>query len=139
MRLSSHLCNMNRIKVSTIVFMILVCLGCATRIDSDILGVWNVQSDFYRAKYKIEQRGNKLVGALLYYNDDTKELKATHTDQDIFLKNLKKKNGIYIDAISGATITNHSQMEIMIKSRDTLEVSTHIMNQQLKEFWIREK
>lgn len=114
-------------------------LSCQSTIDSDILGVWNVQSDFYRAKYKIEQRGNKLVGALLYYNDDTKELKATHTDQDIFLKNLKKKNGLYIDAISGATITNHSQMEIVIKSKDTLEVSTHIMNEVLKEYWIREK
>lgn len=123
----------------SIFLLFFIFLSCQSTIDSDILGVWNVQSDFYRAKYKIEQRGNKLVGALLYYNDDTKELKATHTDQDIFLKNLKKKNGLYIDAISGATITNHSQMEIVIKSKDTLEVSTHIMNDVLKEYWIREK
>lgn len=122
-----------------VILLVLIYFGCNSTFDKDILGVWNVQSDFYQAKYKIEQKGNRLVGALLYYNDDTKELKATHTDKDIFLKNLKKKNGIYVDAISGATIMDHSHLELVIKSRDTLEVSTHIMNQRLKEYWTREK
>lgn len=114
-------------------------IGCSSQIDNRILGIWNVKSTFYKATYKIEKQGKKLIGKVLYYNDDTTIIKETGTDKDIFLKNLTYKNEVYVDAISGATKTNSENFKIKIKHQDTLEVTSYISNQPLIETWIRKQ
>lgn len=123
----------------TLILYLLIIISCSSKIDESILGTWQVKSKYHQATYKIEKQGKKLVGKLLYYNDNIKVLEATNTDKDIFLKNLKNKNGIYVDAISGATITEKKNIEIRIKNEDTLAVTRYIMHQPLKEFWTRKK
>lgn len=122
-----------------LIFLLLIAVACSSKIDERILGTWQVKSRYHQATYKIEKQGKKLVGKLLYYNDNIKVLEATNTDKDIFLKDLKNKNDVYVDAISGATITGKKNIEIRIKSNDTLAVTRYIMNQPLKEFWTRKK
>ncbi len=112
-------------------------MGCSTQIDKRILGIWNVQSNFYKATYKIEKKGKKIIGKLLYYNDDTTVLHETNTDKDIFLHDLKYKNGVYVDAISGATTTKN--LTIKIKHQDTLEVTSYIIHKPLIEIWTRKQ
>lgn len=106
--------------------------------EHDIIGFWNVESNYYRATYKIENKNNKLIGKVIYYNDDTTILKETHTDKDIFLFNLKlKKDNIYVDAVSGATSSKNQNTIIKVNHKDTLEVTSYIMKKPLKEIWIR--
>lgn len=122
-----------------IFFLLALGLACTSKSDDRILGIWEVQSKFYRATYKIEKKGKKLVGRILYYNDDTTVLRETGTDKDIFLTNLTYKKGAYVDAISGATKTQKESLTIKIRHKDTLEVKTYIMHKPLIEFWTRKK
>ncbi len=110
---------------------------CAKK-EHEIIGLWDVKSNYYRATYKIEFQNNRLVGKVIYYNDDTTVLKETKTDKDLFLFNLKQKSdNNYIDAVSGATKTNNQTTSITIKHKDTLEVTSYIMKKPLTEIWIR--
>lgn len=123
----------------SIFFLLILMVACTSKIDDRILGTWEVQSKFYRATYKIEKKSKKLVGKILYYNDDTTIIRETGTDKDIFLTNLTYKKGTYIDAVSGATKTQKESLTIKIRHKDTLEVKTYIMHKPLIEFWTRKK
>lgn len=117
-------------------FFAFIIIACSTKIDQRIVGIWSVQSKFYKGTFKIEKTGKKLVGKVLYYNDDTTILKETGTEKDIFLHDLKMKDDVFIDAVSGAT-THTENLTIKIKSKDTLEVTTYIMKKPLVEIWTR--
>jgi hypothetical protein len=119
--------------------LLIILMGCSTQIDKRVLGIWNVQSSFYKATYKIEKKGKKIIGKLLYYNDDTTVLHKTNTDKDIFLHDLKYKNDVYVDAISGATKTTSKSLTIKIKHQDTLEITSYIRHQPLIETWTRKQ
>lgn len=119
-----------------LILILIFLVGCSTQIDNRILGTWKVQNSFYRATYKIEKAGEKLIGKVLYYNDDTTILKETGTDKDIFLNNLTYKNDAFVDAISGETITQKN-ISITIQSNDTLAVTKYIHNKPLTEIWTR--
>lgn len=114
-------------------------LSCTTKIDERILGKWQVQSSFYKAIYKIEKQNKKLVGKVLYYNDDTTVLHETKTDKDIFLKDLKFKNNQFIDAVSGATKTIQKSTSIKVKHKDTLQVTSYVMKKPSIEIWTRKQ
>ena len=111
---------------------------CA-KAPKEILGTWIVQSKFYKATYKIEKQNKKLIGKVIYYNDDTTILHETGTKKDIFLTNLKYKDDVYADAISGATQTNSEDLTIKIKHKDTLEVTSYIRHKPLVEIWTRKQ
>ncbi|WP_420551374.1 hypothetical protein [Tenacibaculum aiptasiae] len=119
--------------------LLIFLIGCSTQIDERILGIWNVQSSFYKATYKIEKQANKLIGKVIYYNDDTTIIRETGTDKDIFLNNLTYKDDTFVDAISGATQTNSDNLKIKIKHKDTLEVTSYIMHKPLIEIWVRKQ
>lgn len=123
----------------TLLGLIVLLTACSTQIDKRVLGTWNVQSNFYKATYKIEKQGEKLIGKVLYYNDDTTVLHETKTDKDIFLHDLKYKNNVYVDAISGATKTTSENLTIKIKHKDTLEVTSYINKKPLVENWTRKQ
>ena len=119
-----------------VLFLMFLFAFCTTA-PKEILGIWQVQSNFYRATYKIEKQGKKLIGKVLYYNDDTTILNETGTDKDIFLSDLKYKDDVYVDAISGATNTTEEGISIKIKHKDTLEVTSYIRHKPLVEIWTR--
>ena len=118
---------------------ILLLFACTAKIDNRIFGEWNVQSNYYRAIYKIEKQNGKIIGKVLYYNDDTTVLHETGTDKDIFLEDLKFKENKFIDAVSGATKTNKEALTIEVKHKDTLKVTSYVMHKPSVEIWIRKQ
>lgn len=121
--------------------LIIVLSSCSSSIDERILGTWEVQSDFYRAVYKIEEQEGKIVGKLMYYNDDIKIIEATNTNKDIVFKNLKYKNGTFVDGISGATNTKEAKnsVEIKVQHKDTLQVVKKFAKTEINYIWTRKK
>lgn len=126
---------MKQFLIPILIFLV----GCSTKIDTRILGEWNVQSQFYRATFKIEKVSKKVIGKVLYYNDDTTILKETGTDKDIFLHNLTYKNDAFVDAIAGATITKNERISITVKHQDTLEFTQYILHKPVVEIWTRKQ
>ncbi len=123
-------------KKTGILFFMLLFIFC-TKSHKEILGTWKVNSLFYKATYKIEKQNKRLIGKVIYYNDGTTILNKTGTEKDIFLTNLKYKNNVYVDAMSGATQTTSKNLIIKIKHKDTLEVTSYIGNKPLVEIWTK--
>ena len=105
-----------------------------------MLGLWKVDSKFYKATCEIVEEANTLKGLVIYYNDDTTVYRYEEGQpKKYFFNNLKEKDSVYVDAIAGATKTENSNEVVTLNllSKDTLEVTTHIMQKPLKEIWVR--
>lgn len=127
---------MKKTAVYTFCFLML----CCTKQEHKIIGEWKVLSNFHRAIYNIELLDNKLVGRVIYYNDDTTELRATNTNSDLFLFDLKSQNNnTYVDAISGETTLNNHATTLEVIHKDTLITTTYYQKKPIKEIWIRTK
>jgi len=121
-----------------IFFLLLLLLISCSKKPKELIGVWEVKSLFYKATYCIEDKDDKIIGRIIYYNDGTYIYKETGTEKDIFLHKIEKKSGLYIDAISGATITK-KETTMKLVGKDTLEVISYIKNRPLKEYWIKKR
>ena len=111
--------------------------------ELSILGMWKVDSKYYKATCEILEEDGTLKGRVLYYNDGTTVYRNSNGDSiKYFFSNLKENEGVYIDAVSGATSTKsleNSTTSLKLLSKDTLEVISYIMHKPLKENWIRIK
>ena len=119
--------------------IIILAFSCSKK-ENPIVGVWNVDSKFYKATYQILEQEDATKAFVLYYNDDTTIYKYEKGQpKHYFLKNLKQEESIYVDAISGATNTEASTQNTTLKnlSKDTLEVTSYIQHTPIKEYWIR--
>ena len=116
---------------------VLFAVSCAQK-PTELIGVWEVNTPYHKAVYSIEEYEDNIVGKIKYYNDNTFVYKESGTPKDIFLHKLKRKDSLYIDAISGATNTNHEWV-IQQKHLDTLEVTQYIHNKPLQEVWIKKR
>lgn len=123
-----------------IILITIIGVSCHHHPD-DLIGVWTVQSKFYSGTYQIKEDGKKLSGVVLYYNDGTSKYTYNEEKPYYIFTGLKKDNGIYIDAVTGATSSNEKPQTLEIQKihLDTLEVTTYIRNKPLKEIWIRKK
>lgn len=110
------------------------------RQEDPLVGKWKVNSKFYSATYQISEAGNELNGLVLSYNDGTSKYKQGDEKQYFVFTGLKKESELqYVDGISGATSKKDAPKSIEIKqiNKDTLEVTTFIMNKPLTEIWTR--
>ncbi len=118
---------------------LMLAFSCVKK-NNPIIGTWEVDSKFYKATCNIIEEDNSIKGQVLYYNDDTTVYKYEEgKPKNYFFNNLKEKKGVFVDAVSGATKKNESKEMVTLNllSKDTLEVTTFIMHQPLKELWIR--
>lgn len=125
---------MKRIGFSLIVLLLVSC----SQKPSELIGIWEVKTPYHNAIYSIEEYQDQIVGKVKYYNDDTFIYRGSGTEKDIFLHKIKRKDDVYIDAISGATV---SKKELIIERKhpDTLEITKYIHHKPLKEFWIKKR
>lgn len=124
--------------------MLILCsimmISCQYQQDS-LIGKWKVNSKFLNATYQILEDGDELNGLVLFYDDGTTKYRHDGTKNHYVFKGLKKENEQYVDGISGATTKENNtprSIEITKKHKDTLEVTTLVMNKPIVEFWTRQ-
>ena len=86
-----------------ILFAILIIAFSCAKKENPLLGKWKVDSKFYKATYHILESNDSVQGKVLYYNDDTTIIREVDGKDYYVFKNLKEKENVYVDAISGAT------------------------------------
>ena len=121
------------------ILLVFISLITSCNFNSDINGTWMINNDYYKATYRIYDEDNCKKALIVSYNDGTTKFSSKTKPNQYVFSNLKEQNGVYIDAISGATKTTaptHTN-HIKIKHKDTLEVTSYIMNKPLIEFWIK--
>lgn len=106
--------------------------------ENMLFGEWNVDSKFYRATYEILEHENAIKAKIIYYNDDTTIIREDKNNPQFILTNLREQKDSFVDVVSGATKTKDEEaISIKIKNKDTLIVTSYIMNKPVKELWIR--
>lgn len=125
----------------TILLTLFITVFSCGKTDNPLLGLWKVNSKFYKATCQILEENNEVKGLVLYYNDDTTVYSYKDgQDKNYFFNNIKKHDNVYIDAVSGATKTEKSNdlVTLNLISKDTLEVKTYLMKKPIKEIWIKQ-
>jgi len=117
--------------------IVILCTSCQS--DSDaILGTWHVKSNYYKATYKIAEENGAITGTVLYYNDGTSIITSSDSAPRYVFKNLIKKDNQFVDAVSGATITNENEkFSLQLIDSNTIETTSYLRNKPLKEIWKR--
>ena len=123
-----------------ITLLLIISMSCNHQPD-DMVGKWKTHSKHYTATFQIFEEGKKLNGLVLYYNDGTSKYNYDKNKPYYLFKGLKKKDDVYIDAMTGATTKSDTPKTLEIKKRniDTLDVTTYIRNKPLREVWTRNK
>lgn len=128
-------------KVITLILLLLLLMSCSKQEDV-LVGTWKFEGDYHRATYEIIEKRNGFVGKVIYYDDGTS--RYTSKDELICFEGLVKQDSIYVDGVSGASSSTKATKKgrticIKVKSRDSLEATTYVRGQALKEWWIRQK
>lgn len=107
-------------------------------------GMWRVNDKFYNATYQISASKQGIKSQILSYDDGTSKYTYQGGEKHYFFENLRyQKNGQYaIDGTSGATTKKAKKHVpkktlVKVKNNDTLEVTTYLMSQPMKEHWVR--
>ncbi len=110
--------------------------SCAQQ--DNIIGVWDVKTDYYQAIYEIEQYENSFVGKIHYYNDGETEYKGKNKKEDYFLSDVIAKDGKYVNG--KMYLPDGSYYKVIFKMIDanTIEVSMTVQGQPYKETWKRQ-
>lgn len=105
----------------------------------ELLGTWKVNSKFYKATYEVIEEADEIKALVKYYDDDTFRYSFDSTNVHYVFTSLKKKGDQYVDGVSGATVKNADAkgLSISIKAKDTLEVTSYVLDKPLVETWTR--
>lgn len=128
-------------KSISLLCLLLILLACSSNKQDELLGLWFVNDPFLKASFEIIEEDGALSAFVLHYNDGTTRYKqAEGQPKQYAFKRLQYKDGLYVDAISGASSKNETakpSISIEQKHKDTLEVSTYFANQAISNIWIR--
>ncbi|MCT4586369.1 MAG: hypothetical protein N4A71_00960 [Carboxylicivirga sp.] len=103
-----------------------------------IIGVWEVNNDYYQAIYEIIKYENQYFGKVHYYHDGTKEYKGNNTKEDYFLEGIFYKEGKYTQSKMHMPDGSVKLANFVLKG-DDLNVSMTIEGHPYKEVWKRQK
>ncbi len=107
--------------------------------QDNIIGEWKVNSKFYQATFEIMEENDTWNGLVVYYNDGTTKYMHNDTKSRYAFTGLKKEKEVYVDGITAATSKKGApkSVEIRKQGKDSLEVTTYIMNKPIVEVWTR--
>ncbi|MCG8583038.1 MAG: hypothetical protein MI866_24180 [Bacteroidales bacterium] len=107
--------------------------------DGDnILGIWEVNNDYYKAIYEIVKFNQQYFGKVHYYNDGTTEIKAVGGEKDFFLEDILYKDGSYTYGKMHLPDGSFYYVRFTLKG-DELTVKMTIQGQPYTEVWKRQK
>ena len=127
-------------KKCALLFGLFAVIACSNENDV-ILGTWEVNNNSYRASYEIVKDGQGFSGEVLHYDDGTTQYSQQKDNQRYVFQNAQKEDSIYVDGISGASKKTENapakSISLKVKHKDTLEVTSYILNHPIKELWTR--
>lgn len=125
--------NLNRI---LILFTLIISLSSCAQ-DDPIVGVWEVESDYYQATYEIVEHQDQFHGKVHYYNDGQDTYEGNDQKEDYFLTELTAKNGQYVNGKMYLPDGSFYFVIFELTDPNTLEATMTVENQPYKEVWKR--
>lgn len=124
----------------TLIGILCLATSCSHSSNS-IEGKWVVSSLFHKATYEIVKHGKTHSALILMYDDGTTKFNHDPSKPNYLFKSMRKRKGIYVDAMSGATKSKNPKNGFQISARniDTLQVDQFIKGKSISEVWTRKK
>lgn len=101
-----------------------------------IIGLWEVQNDYYMAIYEIIKFENQYFGKMHYYNDMETEIQGQNNEDDYFLDGIFYKDGKYTNGKMYMPDGKQYQAKFVLKG-DRLHVQMMVEGQPYTEIWKR--
>lgn len=103
-----------------------------------IIGIWELNNDYYMAIYEIIKYDKQYFGKIHYYNDGKTEYKGTNSKKDYFLTDLTYENGKYSFCKMHMPDGSHYQVKILLDG-DEITAQMTIQGEPYQEIWKRKK
>lgn len=117
-------------------FLSIILTSCAQNHDN-IIGVWNVKTDYYQAVYEIVENEKTFYGKIHYYNDGTNEVKEDDGKDNYFLTGIEKKGKQYKNGKMYLPDGSYYEVVFTLKDANTLELKMTFQGEPYKEVWQR--
>ncbi|WP_309941166.1 hypothetical protein [Aureibacter tunicatorum] len=104
----------------------------------EIIGIWEMENDYYAAIYEIVKYKGKYYGKIHYYNDGKEEYIAKGSKDDYFMEGITFQNGKYSTAKMYMPDGSYYEANIRLNGNE-LSVSMTIQGEAYKEIWKRKK
>lgn len=123
--------------ITAILCTVIMATSCAQQ--DQIVGVWEVDNQYYKATYEIVEHEGKFFGKVHYFNDGDSEYTGNNKKEDYFLTDVERKGDAYEKGKMYMPDGSFYNVIFKFRGPDELEVSMTVEGQPYKETWKRGK
>lgn len=128
---------MNVLKYILIAFTMLISLGSCAQEQDEIVGVWKVDNEYYKAVYEIVEVDNKFYGKVHKYDDGKEQYLGNNKKEDYFLTDVERKGKQYINGKMYMPDGSYYEVIFTLKDENTLKVDMTVEDYPYSETWNR--
>lgn len=103
-----------------------------------IIGLWEVNNNYYMAIYEIIKYDKQYFGKIHYYNDGETEITSQNSKEDYFLGGIFYEEGSFTDGKMYMPDGTYHRVNFQLKG-DTLNAQMTIDGHPYSEIWSRKK
>lgn len=103
-----------------------------------ILGVWEVNNEYYKAVFEIVKYKKQYFGKVHYFKDNSKEIKGKNSKEDYFIDGFSFEKGTYQLTKMHLWDGSHYQVKFLLNG-DELIAQMTVQGEPYQEVWKRKK
>lgn len=111
-------------------------ISCAQNTDK-IVGVWEVDNEYYKAVYEIVEVDNKFYGKIHKYDDGKEQYVGSNSKEDYFLTDVELKGNRYENGKMYLPDGSYYEVIFTLINDNALKVEMTIENYPYSETWTR--
>ena len=111
-------------------------ISCAQNTDK-IIGVWEVDNEYYKAVYEIVEVDNKFYGKIHKYDDGKEQYVGSNSKEDYFLTDVELKGNRYENGKMYLPDGSYYEVIFTLINDNALKVEMTIENYPYSETWTR--
>jgi len=112
-------------------------ISCAQKTDQ-IVGVWEVDNEYYKAVYEIVEVDHKFYGKIHKYDDGKETYVGNNKKEDYFLTDVELKDNTYVNGKMYLPDGSYYDVIFTLLNANMLKVEMTIENFPYSETWTRQ-
>lgn len=118
------------------VALFITMISCAQKTDP-IVGIWQVDNEYYKAVYEIVEVDGKFYGKIHKYNDGKETYVGNNNKEDYFLTDVELKDNSYVNGKMYMPDGSYYEVIFTVVNENALKVKMTIEDYPYSETWTR--
>lgn len=118
------------------VAILIALISCAQETDK-IVGVWQVDNEYYKAVFEIVQVDHKFYGKVHKYDDGKEQYVGNNKKEDYFLTDVELKDGKYVNGKMYMPDGSYYEVIFTLVNENTLKAEMTVEDYPYAETWTR--